>query len=66
MQCYDSARPVVLEPVMLVEVKAPVEFQGTIVGNINRRKGMIVNSEQDGDDIVIAAHVSATYNLPFL
>ncbi|CAI5957329.1 unnamed protein product [Closterium sp. NIES-64] len=56
-QCYEKARPVILEPVMAVEVKAPVEFQGTIIGNINRRKGIIVGSEQDGDDITINAQV---------
>lgn len=56
-QCYEKARPVVLEPIMLVDVRAPLEFQGTIIGNVNRRKGLIVASEQDSDDVVITAHV---------
>ncbi|XP_002962742.2 elongation factor G-2, mitochondrial [Selaginella moellendorffii] len=56
-QCYPAADPVILEPVMLVEIKAPTEFQGPVVGDINRRKGMIVNSEQEGDDAVITCHI---------
>lgn len=55
--CYQKARPVILEPIMLVEMKAPMEFQGPVIGDINRRKGIIVGSEQDGDDAVITAHV---------
>lgn len=35
-QCYTAARPVILEPVMLVELKAPIEFQGTVTGDINK------------------------------
>ena len=31
--------------------------QGTIVGDINRRKGVIQNTETEGDDVVIQAHV---------
>ncbi|XP_024360562.2 elongation factor G-1, mitochondrial isoform X2 [Physcomitrium patens] len=56
-QCYAAARPVILEPVMLVELRAPVEFQGSIIGDINRRKGIIVGSDQEGDDAVVLAHV---------
>ncbi|KAG7025342.1 Elongation factor G-2, mitochondrial [Cucurbita argyrosperma subsp. argyrosperma] len=56
-QCYTAARPVILEPVMLVEVKVPTEFQGTVGGDINKRKGVIVGNDQDGDDSVITANV---------
>lgn len=56
-QCYTAARPVILEPIMLVELKAPTEFQGTVTGDINKRKGVIVGNDQDGDDSVITAHV---------
>ncbi|PIA35601.1 hypothetical protein AQUCO_03500156v1 [Aquilegia coerulea] len=56
-QCYLTAKPVILEPVMLVELKVPTEFQGTVTGDINKRKGVIVGNDQDGDDSVITTHV---------
>lgn len=56
-QCYTAAKPVILEPVMTVELKVPTEFQGTVTGDLNKRKGVIVGNDQDGDDSVINAHV---------
>ncbi|KAF7825242.1 elongation factor G-2, mitochondrial [Senna tora] len=56
-QCYAVSRPVILEPVMLVELKVPTEFQGAVAGDINKRKGVIVGNDQEGDDSVITAHV---------
>jgi elongation factor G len=35
----------------------PSEFQGTVIGDINRRKGVVVSSEQEGDDVIILSHV---------
>ncbi|KDD76285.1 GTP-binding elongation factor EF-Tu/EF-1A [Helicosporidium sp. ATCC 50920] len=54
---FEKGAPTVLEPVMGVEVTAPSEFQGTVMGDVNRRKGVIQNSEQEGDDVVIEADV---------
>lgn len=56
-QCYMASKPVILEPVMLVELKVPAEFQGSVTGDINKRKGLIVGNDQDGDDCVITVHV---------
>ncbi|WOL08368.1 elongation factor G, mitochondrial [Canna indica] len=56
-KCYSAAKPVILEPVMKVELKVPTEFQGTITGDINKRKGLIVGNDQEGDDTVVLAHV---------
>ncbi|XP_020582939.1 elongation factor G, mitochondrial [Phalaenopsis equestris] len=56
-QCYAAAKPVILEPVMKVELKFPTEFQGTVTGDINKRKGIIVGNDQEGDDTVIVTHV---------
>eukprot|EP00978_Attheya_sp_CCMP212_P024263 scaffold75976_cov44-Attheya_sp.AAC.5 len=53
------ASPSVLEPVMTVEVEVPADFQGTVVAGINRRMGMIQNSDmnEDGSGIRITAEV---------
>ncbi|KAE8662508.1 Elongation factor G-2 [Hibiscus syriacus] len=56
-QCYNAAMPVILEPIMLIELKVPTEFQGTVAGDINKRKGVIVGNDQDGDDSIITANV---------
>jgi elongation factor G len=52
-----KAKPVLLEPVMKVEVETPDEFQGDIVGDINRRRGVIQGIETKGVVTRIAAHV---------
>ncbi|KAJ8479743.1 hypothetical protein OPV22_023470 [Ensete ventricosum] len=56
-KCYSAAKPIILEPVMKVELKVPTEFQGTVTGDLNKRKGIIVGNDQDGDDTVVIAHV---------
>jgi elongation factor G len=40
-----QAKPVILEPIMKVEVVTPEEFMGDIVGDLNRRRGMINGME---------------------
>jgi elongation factor G len=57
--CVKNARPQILEPVMNVEVMSPTEFQGTIVGNVNKRNGCIVNTDlsDDGGLVTIKAEV---------
>ncbi len=44
---------------MKVEVTIPLEYQGTIIGDLNRRKGVIMDSGTHGDDCVIQAEVGA-------
>lgn len=56
-QAFAKAAPVVLEPQMLVEVTAPVEYQGTIMGDLNRRRGMILDAVAQVEDTVITAMV---------
>ena len=56
-QAFMKAGPVIMEPIMTVEVRAPTEFQGTVIGDLNRRKGVIQNSEAEGDDTVMNAQV---------
>jgi elongation factor G len=54
---YAKAKPVILEPVMKVEVSAPEEFQGAIVGGLNQRRGVILNTESVEGFAVVAAEV---------
>jgi elongation factor G len=54
---YDKAKPVVLEPIMKLQVQAPEEFQGTVVGQINQRRGVIVLTQTEGSYFVVDAEV---------
>ena len=52
---FDRAKPVLLEPIMKVEVEAPGEFQGSVVGMVNQRRGMVSETTtEDGSFICIA------------
>jgi elongation factor G len=46
-----------LEPIMKVVVTTPEEFVGNVTGDLNKRRGMIVNSEQRGNTRVVEAEV---------
>jgi elongation factor G len=54
---YASAKPVILEPIMKVEVDAPEEFQGSVMGQINQRRGVIMNTENREGRVVATAEV---------
>ena len=56
-EAYEKAGPVVLEPIMKLETQAPEEFQGSVMGQINQRRGMIVNSQTNEGYAVIEAEV---------
>jgi elongation factor G len=56
-QAYDKAKPVIHEPVMKVVVETPTEFQGPVMGSLNQRRGMIVGSQDEGNQSVIEAQV---------
>ena len=48
-EAYARAKPVILEPVMKVSVEGPSEFQGSIIGTMNQRRGVILGmTEEDG------------------
>lgn len=59
-ETYASAKPCVLEPIMKVEVSAPEEFQGTIMGQINQRRGMIQGSTANEGYSTVEAEVPLT------
>jgi len=56
-EAMKNAGPILLEPIMKVEVTTPEEFQGDIIGDLNRRRGHIQNMESKGDLAIITASV---------
>lgn len=52
-----KAKPILLEPVMDVEVVTPSEYQGDLMGDLNRRRGRIQSMETKGDLTQIRAYV---------
>ena len=56
-EAYERAKPVILEPIMNVEVQAPEEFQGAVVGQLNQRRGIIQNTETVEGYLIASAHV---------
>ena len=52
-----NAAPILLEPIMKVEVTTPDEYQGDIMGDINRRRGQIQGMETKGNLCNIKAFI---------
>ncbi len=52
-----NANPVILEPIMKVEVVTPEDYYGDIVGDLNRRRGQIVGMEDSVSGKVVTAEV---------
>jgi elongation factor G len=52
-----AAKPVILEPIMKVEVVTPEDYYGDIVGDLNRRRGQIVGMEDSVSGKVVTAEV---------
>jgi elongation factor G len=52
---FMDAHPILLEPVMNVEVTTPAEVAGDIIGDMNSRRGRIVGMEPSGETAVVRA-----------
>ena len=52
-----KASPIILEPIMDVEVTTPQDHVGDVVGDLNRRRGHIQNQESSGSTIIVRAQV---------
>jgi elongation factor G len=52
-----KAGPILLEPIMLVEVTTSEEFYGDVIGDLNRRRGTILGMESRGTMYVVRGHV---------
>jgi elongation factor G len=53
----EVAKPILLEPIMNVEIIAPTQFMGDLMGNLSGRRGRPQGSEQIGEMITIKAQV---------
>jgi elongation factor G len=52
-----KAGPIILEPIMDVEVTTPSDHVGDVVGDLNRRRGQIQNQDSAGSTVIVKAHV---------
>jgi elongation factor G len=51
-----KAKPILLEPIMSIEVVTPEEYMGDVIGDLNSRRGRVLNIERRGNVQVIKAH----------
>jgi len=56
-ETFMNAKPVLLEPIMKLEVEVPTQFQGAVAGELTSRRGMIVSTEMQGNTAVIEGEV---------
>jgi elongation factor G len=54
---FRRAKPVLLEPIMKVEVVTPEEYSGDVIGDLNRRRGQILGMDETPSGKAIAAEV---------
>lgn len=56
-EALTKANPIILEPIMKLETSSPEEFQGVVIGQINQRRGIILNTKSDAGYVVVEAEV---------
>lgn len=54
---FNRMKPVLLEPIMKMEIECPEDFQGSVVGQVSSKRGMIVETETNNKVTVIIAEV---------
>src|SRR5208282_3254351 len=54
---FKKAHPILLEPVMKVEVTTPDEYQGDLLGDVNRRRGKIISIDAKNGQTILNANV---------
>jgi elongation factor G len=56
-EAFTAAKPVLLEPIEMIEVRVPEDFLGKVMGDLSSRRGKILGIEAEGAFQVIKAHV---------
>jgi elongation factor G len=56
-ETFPKMKPAILEPIMLMELELPEHFQGTVVGNISARRGIVMSTDMVGGVTKIIAEV---------
>ena len=56
-----KASPIILEPIMDVEVTTPNDHVGDVVGDLNRRRGQIQNQESAGSTVMVRAQIGRAH-----
>jgi elongation factor G len=56
-EAFLNTKPVLLEPIMKMEVEVPADFQGPVTGELNKRRGLIISTETVGNTSTIVAEV---------
>jgi elongation factor G len=54
---FMKMKPVLLEPIMKVEIEIPTQFQGAVAGELNSRRGLILSTDMKGDLATIEGEV---------
>ena len=54
---FRSAKPVLLEPIMAVEVVTPEDYMGDVMGDLSSRRGRLAGQEPRGNAVAIRAEV---------
>ncbi|MCR4413868.1 MAG: elongation factor G, partial [Thermoguttaceae bacterium] len=56
-ETFPKTRPVLLEPVMKIEIECPSQFQGAVVGDLTARRGIVMGTEIHGPSAQIEGEV---------
>jgi elongation factor G len=64
-KAMEQAKPTLLEPIMVVEIKVPDEFAGSIMGDLNGRRGRIQGMDNKGGNTIVKAEVPMSEMLTY-
>jgi len=64
-KAMEQAKPTLLEPIMVVEITVPDEFAGSIMGDLNSRRGRIQGMDNKGGNTVVRAEVPMSEMLTY-